>query len=263
MAEPNPHDVSEQQGKPTGDEAAKSGGRGAVVKLVVLIAVIAGLFVAFRFLPVNEYLTAFLEYVRALGAWGPVLLIVVYIIATVFMVPGSILSLGAGFVFGVVKGTIIISIASTLGAIAAFIAGRTLARGFVEQKAKENPSFGAIDRAVERSGFKIVLLTRLSPVFPFNLLNYLFSITNVRLRDYAIASWIGMLPGTVMYVYLGFAAKDLAQIASGNIEGGIGQKVLLGVGLVATIAVTIVITRIARNALKDKVPEAVDKAEAA
>jgi uncharacterized membrane protein YdjX (TVP38/TMEM64 family) len=246
-------DTSPDQAAAAEQKSKSSGG----IKLLVLALVLVGLFVAFRFLPLGRYLGAFLEFAESLGIWGPVLLAAVYIVATVFMIPGSILTLGAGFTFGLVAGSLSVMVGSVVGSLAAFLVGRTFARDFVEQKAKENPKFAAIDQAVEREGFKIVLLTRLSPVFPFNLLNYLFSITNVRTRDYFFASWIGMLPGTIMYVYLGAAAKDLTQILSGNIEGGEGQKVLLGVGLVATIAVTIYVTRIARRALKAYVPDQV------
>ena len=228
------------------------------LKPIILAGVVIGLFVAAQFVPIGEYLGAFLEFAEGLGVWGLILLAVVYVIATVFMLPGSILTLGAGFAFGLVKGTLAVMAGSVLGALAAFLVGRYFARGFVEQKAKENPKFNAIDRAVEREGFKIVLLTRLSPVFPFNLLNYLFSITKVRTRDYFLASWLGMIPGTIMYVYLGAAAKDLTQILTGNLEGGIWQKVLLGVGLAATIAVTVYVTRIARKALREYAPDAVE-----
>lgn len=249
----NPKDTSSDDQMPREDSGSKR--NAGLRKLVALAIVIVALFVAFRFLPLGEYLGAFFEFVRSLGVWGPVVLAVVYIIATVFMFPGSILSLGAGFTFGLVKGVLAVMVGSVMGALAAFLLGRTVARDFVEQKASENPKFAAIDRAVEREGFKIVLLTRLSPVFPFNLLNYLFSITKVRTRDYFFATWIGMIPGIIMYVYLGAAAKNLAQILSGNVEGGLVQKALLGVGLVATILVTVYLTRLAREALKERVPD--------
>lgn len=239
--------------------ASKS--KAAAYKLALLVAVVVGLSAAFKFLPVNEYLAELLKYVESMGAWGPVILAVVYVVATVLMVPGSILTLGAGFTFGLVKGTIAVSTGATIGSLCAFLVGRTMARGFVEQKAAENPKFAAIDRATEAAGFKIVLLTRLSPVFPFNLLNYLFSITRVRTRDYFLASWIGMIPGTIMYVYLGSAAGDLTQLASGNTEKGTAQYILLGVGLVATIVVTVYITRIARQALAEYAPENEEEVE--
>lgn len=223
-------------------------------KLVLFALAILGLFLAFKFLPLNEYLGRFFQTIQSLGVWGPVLLAAVYVVATVFMVPGTILTLGAGFAFGVVTGTIAVSIGSVLGALLAFLVGRTMARDFVEQKVKEFPKFAAVDQAVEKAGFKIVLLTRLSPVFPFNVLNYLFSITKVRTRDYFLASWIGMLPGTIMYVYFGTAVKNIADLVGGRFEGGTSQKVLLGVGLLATVAVTVYVTRVARAAIREFVP---------
>ncbi len=233
---------------------AKAAATGAKTKLAGLIVAVVCLTVAFKFLPIGEYLGAFLEHIQSLGIWGPVLLAIAYIVATIFMAPGAILTLGAGFAFGVVTGTIAVSVGSVLGATAAFLIGRNFARGFVEEQTKNFPKFAAVDKAVEQSGFKIVMLTRLSPVFPFNVLNYLYGATKVSLKDYVLASWIGMLPGTIMYVYFGTVAKSLTDLLSGNIEGGVGQKVLLGVGLLATIVVTVYVTKVAGTAIKQYVP---------
>lgn len=224
--------------------------RWALVLLVAAVVVIA-LFM----LPVQEYLRALLEWTRGLGFWGYLVLIAAYIVATVLFLPGSILTLAAGFLFGVIAGSIVVSIGATLGACAAFLVGRYLAREKVEQKVTGSPKFSAIDRAVGDQGFKIVMLTRLSPVFPFNLLNYAFGLTRVRFGAYALASWLGMIPGTIMYVYLGSTAKNLAQVFAGNVEGGTGQTILKIVGLLATIVVTVIITRIARRSLRQSVPE--------
>ena len=224
-------------------------------KVVGFIGVLAALFLAARFLPVDEYFGRFLELVESLGPWGPILLAAVYVVATVLMTPGVILTLGAGFLFGLLVGTITVSAGSLLGATAAFLIGRTAARNFVVQQAEKFPRFAAVDKAVEKSGFKIVLLTRLSPLFPFNALNYLFSITKVRLRDYVLASWIGMLPGTVMYVYFGAAAKSLANLVRGEYEGGTAEKAFLAVGLIVTIAVTAYVTKLARDAMREQLPE--------
>jgi uncharacterized membrane protein YdjX (TVP38/TMEM64 family) len=172
----------------------------------------------------------------------------------VLFIPGSLLTLAAGFAFGVVTGTVAVSLGSIAGASAAFWAGRTLVRGLIEEKVARTPRFRALDQAVAERGFKIVLLTRLSPVFPFTLLNYAFGLTRVRFRDYFFASWIGMLPGTVMYVYLGSAVKSLADLAAGRVEGGLGARVLFGVGLAATVAVTVYVTRVARQALRQALP---------
>lgn len=193
-----------------------------------------------------------LEWVAGLGAWGPVIFILLYILACVFFIPGSILTLGAGFIFGVVKGSVVVSVAATLGATCAFLVGRYIARGWVEKKIGGNPRFASIDEAVGREGWKIVGLTRLSPVFPFVLLNYAYGLTRVSLRDYFLASWIGMLPGTVMYVYIGSLAGDLAMLGAGGRARTPAEWTLYLVGLLATVAITVYVTRIARAALRKK-----------
>ena len=185
-----------------------------------------------------------LDAIQGLGAWGPVIFVLLYIVAAVLFVPGSALTLGAGALFGVGLGSALVSVGATLGATAAFLVGRYLARDWVAKKIAGNAAFAAIDRAVAAEGWKIVGLTRLSPAFPFTLLNYAFGLTRVSLRDYVLASWIGMMPGTVMYVYVGSLAR-----AAGDRTRTPGEWALLGVGLLATIAVTVFITRIARAAL--------------
>jgi len=177
----------------------------------------------------------------------------------VFFLPGSVLTLGIGFLFGVVQGTIITSVASTLGACVAFWVGRTVARDWVGHRVAGNAKFAAIDEAVGRQGFKMVLLTRLSPVFPFNLLNYAFGLTKVRFRDYALASWIGMLPGTIMYVYLGHAGRQaalaLTDATAGPAEQTLAQKIFFWAGLVVAVVVAVFVTRIARRALREAAPQ--------
>lgn len=220
-------------------------------RLVALALIFALLATALVLLPVRDWIRDLLEWTRGLGFWGYGVVIAFYVVGCVLFIPGSLVTLATGFLFGVVAGSIVVSIGATLGATAAFLVGRYLARARIEEKVAGNPRFAAIDRAVGNQGFKIVLLTRLSPIFPFNLLNYAFGLTRVPLGAYVLASWIGMLPGTVLYVYLGSTAKDLAQIFSGGIGGGMGQQVFKIVGLLATIVVTILVTRIARRALKE------------
>jgi uncharacterized membrane protein YdjX (TVP38/TMEM64 family) len=227
----------------------------ALLRQVALLALALAIGAALLFLPWQEELRRFLDGIKELGPWGPVLLGLVYIPATVFCVPGSLLTLGAGFAFGVVVGTIAISLGSTAGAAAAFLVGRFLARDWVEQKVAGHPKFRALDQAVAAQGFKIVLLTRLSPLFPFNVLNYAFGLTNVRFRDYVLASWIGMLPGTVMYVYLGSVAESVASLFAGRSEKTPEEWALYGVGLAATVAVTVYVTIIARRALAKALPQ--------
>ncbi|XHX77872.1 MAG: TVP38/TMEM64 family protein [Stenomitos frigidus ULC029] len=194
-----------------------------------------------------------LQWIESLGAVGGAAFIAIYIVAAVAFLPGSILTLGAGAVFGVWLGTVYSFIGATLGALAAFLVGRYLARGWISKKIEGNSNFATIDQAVASEGFKIVLLTRLSPVFPFNLLNYAFGITGVSLKDYTLGS-IGMLPGTAMYVYIGSLAGAIARIGSEDqpTHSTIQWAIRL-VGLLATVAVTVYVTHVARKALEAKV----------
>jgi uncharacterized membrane protein YdjX (TVP38/TMEM64 family) len=225
----------------------------ARLKVAALVAAAAALIAAGRIFPIQELLRGVLDRVAGLGPAGVAAFVAVYVLACILMVPGSVLTLGAGAVFGVVRGTAIISVASTLGATAAFLVGRHLARDWVARRIAGNPRFAAIDAAVGREGWKIVGLTRLSPAFPFNLLNYAYGLTSVRPRDYVIASWVGMLPGTVMYVYLGSLAGSLARLGAPGGGRTPAQGALFWVGLAATVAVTILVTRIARRALDRRI----------
>ena len=173
------------------------------LKIVIFVLMIIMLIIVSPILPVKDWLIAGLEWVQGLGAWGPAFVIIFYVLACVLFLPGSVLTIGAGFIFKLFVGTITVSIGSTLGACAAFFVGRTFGRDWIAGKIAGNKKFAAIDEAVGKEGFKIVFLTRLSPVFPFNLLNYAFGLTKVSFWKYAVASWIAMLPGTIMYVYLG------------------------------------------------------------
>ncbi|MBL7184925.1 MAG: TVP38/TMEM64 family protein [Phycisphaerae bacterium] len=220
-----------------------------VLWAVIIVAVITGTVL----LPVKGWLIEALEWTQGLGIWGYVFVVAFYIVACVFLLPGSILTLGAGLIFGLVGGVITVSIGSTLGACAAFLVGRTVARNWIARKVAANEKFAAIDQAVTHQGFKIVLLTRLSPVFPFNVLNYAFGLTNISFWKYALGSWIGMIPGTVMYVYFGAALGSFAELAAGNVEKGVAGRLFFWFGLAATIVVTVFVTRIARKALKQAV----------
>jgi uncharacterized membrane protein YdjX (TVP38/TMEM64 family) len=194
-----------------------------------------------------------LQWIDSLGSLGAIAFITLYIIATVAFLPGSILTLGAGVVFGVVWGSLYVFIGATLGATAAFLVGRYLARGWVTRKIAGNKKFAAIDNAVGKAGLKIVLLTRLSPIFPFNLLNYALGITGVSLKDYFIGS-VGMIPGTIMYVYIGSLAGNLARIGTeSQPTNPTVQWAIRIIGFIATVAVTIYVTRIARKALEEEV----------
>lgn len=207
----------------------------------------------------QEWLRNALQWIDSLGAVGAIAFILLYIIATVAFLPGSILTLGAGVVFGVVLGSFYVFIGATLGATAAFLVGRYLARSWVAKKIEGNNKFRAIDEAVGKEGLKIVLLTRLSPIFPFNLLNYAYGITGVSLKDYVIGS-VGMIPGTIMYVYIGSLAGSLAKVGTeAQPANPTVQWAIRIIGFIATVAVTVYVTKIARKALEAEVLESEGK----
>jgi len=229
-------------------QAASRGGRGRLLLLVLAAVAVAAVL---RFLPVNQWLLGFVAWIRGAGTAGMAIFLVAYVVACVLLLPGLVLTLGAGFAYGVAVGVPLVWVSANLGAAVAFLLGRTLARERVAARVAGNPRFAAIDRAVEREGFKIVLLTRLSPAFPFNLLNYAYGLTRVTFRDYVVGSLIGMIPGTAMYVYLGSLVTSVTQLSSGAPSGGAAKQALTWVGFAATVAVTLMITRIARRALDE------------
>jgi uncharacterized membrane protein YdjX (TVP38/TMEM64 family) len=182
---------------------------------------------------------------------GPLAFIGGYALAVLAFVPGSALTLASGAIFGVGRGTVLVFVAALLGSTLAFLVARHLARAAIEKRIAGDARFAAIDQAIGREGRKIVFLLRLSPIFPFNLLNYGLGLTRVRLVDYVIAG-TGMLPGTLLYVYLGSAAGQAVAAAGGAAPGrSPAEWTLFGVGLAATLAVTLYVTRIARRALRD------------
>ena len=194
-------------------------------------------------------LPSFAAAVERSDVWGPIVFVLGYAAATVAFVPGSVLTLAAGAIFGLAKGTVYVLVAATLGSSIAFLVGRYLARGAVERRVRSNPRFAAIDRAVAAEGRRFVFLLRLSPVVPFNVLNYALGLTSVRFGDYLVAS-LGMIPGTLLYVYYGKLAGDLATVAGGaGVEKGAGYWAVLILGLVATVGVTMLVTRASRRAL--------------
>lgn len=224
--------------------------RVTVLKLFCWMILITALIAAARYFNVQEFLTSLLDWMAGLGPWGPVAFIVIYILATLLFIPGSLLTLGAGLLFGVVLGSIYVSIGATIGATAAFLVGRYWARGWVEKHVEGREPFKVIDEAVAREGWKIVGLTRLSPIFPFNLLNYAFGITQVSFKDYFWLTWIGITPGTVLYVYLGSLAGSLTMLGNGGQPISPAMWVFYTMGLLATVAVTVYVTWIAKKALE-------------
>jgi len=227
------------------------------IKPVLIVAVIvAVLVIGGKYLNLQEHLNSALVWIKDLGPVGMGVFALLYVVACVFFIPGSLLTLGAGTIYGVVTGSILVSISSVLGATAAFLVGRYFARDWIAKKIEGNARFTTIDNAVAKEGWRIVGLTRLSPVFSFNLLNYAYGLTRVSLKEYVLASWIGMLPGTVMYVYIGSLAGDLASIGAETAEApSSAQWTINIIAFVATVLVTVYVTKIAKKALAEKIDE--------
>jgi len=232
--------------------AKKTAPKSAIIRLIVVIGILIALFLTMKFLPVQQWLRNFNDWVGQMGVVGIFIFIIVYAVATVLLAPGSVLTIGTGFAFGLWKGFVAVSAGSTLGAALAFLVARFIARDKIEAIAQRNEKFRRIDNAIGKRGAKLILLLRLSPVIPFNLSNYFYGLTGVRFWPYVLASWIGMMPGTFLYVYIGTAGKAAASAAAGGeaMKHGWQYWTFMSVGLVATIIVTIWVTKIARNALR-------------
>lgn len=186
---------------------------------------------------------------EALGAWGPVAFIALYVLGSILFVPGALLTLVAGAVFGLWRGVLIVFTGAVLGSSSAFAIARTLGRDRVTAWLARDERMAAVSRAVAGKGVTVVLLLRLSPIFPYNVLNYALGLSGIRYRDFLVGS-IGMLPGTFLYTYYGKVVGDVAAVVAGTSPPrGPEYYVLLGMGLAATVAVTVIITRAARAAL--------------
>ncbi len=220
-----------------------------MLKSVFIALAVVIVAVGFLFLPVRQWLEALEIYIQSLGALGPVIFAIVYVVTTVLFVPGSALTIAAGGLFGLSIGFLVVFLGANLGALCAFLLARTFLRERVTQWAQAKPKFRSLDQAIGQQGFKMVFLTRLSPVFPFVLLNYLLGLTAVRTGAYVLANLLGMLPGTFLFVYIGAAARDA--LAGQPASTDFYQQLLKYVGLAATFAVVVLVTRVARKALRE------------
>ncbi|NEP91194.1 MAG: TVP38/TMEM64 family protein [Okeania sp. SIO2C2] len=225
-------------------------------KFFLLFIVVISLIITAKYFNLPELLKNILIWIESLGVWSPITFIIIYNLATLILIPGLVLTMGGGVIFGVIWGAIYVFFASTLGATIAFIIGRYVSRDWVCQQLSQHPKFKAIDIAVVKEGFKIVFLTRLCPLFPFNLLNYAFGVMQVSLKDYFLGS-LGMIPATVMYVYFGSLMGDIALIGTSqqpmNSTVEVTKWIINIVGLIATVLVTIYVTRLAKKALEESI----------
>ncbi|KAM6541201.1 hypothetical protein CsatB_005648 [Cannabis sativa] len=225
-------------------------------RFALLFLLLAAIATACIFLPIEKILKDFLIWVKEdLGPWGPIVLAIAYVPLTVLAVPASILTLGGGYLFGLPLGFVADSIGATIGATAAFILGRTIGRSYVISKLKNYPKFEAVAIAIQRSGFKIVLLLRLVPLLPFNMLNYLLSVTPVRIEEYVVATWLGMMPITFTLVYIGTTLKDLSDVTHGWNELSTSNWVFIALGFGISIIILVFITKVAKASLDKALAE--------
>ena len=197
------------------------------IRILVLILLVAGIVAAIVY---REQLdaTALEAWVKDAGNAGPIVFMLIYTIGTVFFLPGSVLTLAGGALFGPVWGTFYNLTAATIGAMISFIAARYLAHDWVEKKA--GGRMKQLKQGVEGEGWKFVAFVRLVPLFPFNLLNYALGLTRIKFSHYSIATYICMLPGAIAYTYLGYAGRE----AIGGGEDMI-QKIMLAIALLAIV----------------------------
>jgi uncharacterized membrane protein YdjX (TVP38/TMEM64 family) len=217
------------------------------VRVVVIFALLVLSWLSIRWLKRSGSLVTAVNWISDLGAWGPLMFVLVYIVAAVLCVPASVLTLSAGILFGLLSGCIYVLLAAMIAATLSFLISRHIARDRITKRLGTHATFKALDDAVARDGWKIVALMRLAPAFPFSVTNYAFGLTRVPLWQYVLASF-GMLPATIFYVYLGTLLGD---------AGGLNQRMVVplwarAVIAVAALLVTIYITRFARRALKQR-----------
>jgi uncharacterized membrane protein YdjX (TVP38/TMEM64 family) len=217
---------------------------------MLLLTVIISIIVLSKILGLDQRLGDLRDWIYGLGAWGPVVFVVLYIGAVVAALPGAAISIAAGALFGAVLGVALVSIASTVGASLAFLISRYFARESVVRWLSNNEKFQRLDQLTEEHGAIIVALTRLVPLFPFNLLNYGFGLTRVPFRTYVFWSWLCMLPGTVLYV--GGADALIKGISQGRVPW-----VLIGVVAGAGV-ILFFLVKYARGKLREKESKTAD-----
>lgn len=221
--------------------------RAALLAGAVILLALAG-----AFLPIAAWIETLLRWTRDLGPWAALALALAWLPAAVLLVPGSLITLGTGFVLGLGWGIVVVSLGSTLGATVAFLVGRRLGREWVRRRVGRREALEGVDRGIAEEGLKVVLLLRLSPIVPYNALNYALAMTGVSLRDFVLGSWLGMLPATVLYVWLGAGARSIAALATGTTDRSGWWLAAFAAGILATALAVVVVTRAARRALAER-----------
>jgi uncharacterized membrane protein YdjX (TVP38/TMEM64 family) len=227
---------------------AESAKKGMPWKVIAAAVIVVAIFAAWFLLPIKEWLQSFSEWITSLGLWGAVVFAVAYVIAIVILAPAALFTIAAGLVFGLGWGFPVVMVGATVGASLAFLVARYLVRDRVRHMVEARPKFKAVDAAVTEEGWKIVMLLRLSPLVPFNIQNYFFGLTNIDFWHYVLATFVGIIPGVVLYLYIGALGDALA---GGAGQWGTAQWIFFAIGLVATVVVALLVARKAKAKLKE------------
>jgi uncharacterized membrane protein YdjX (TVP38/TMEM64 family) len=221
-----------------------------ITQILATVITIAFPFLVITLLPVGRVVTKLDALLDRMGPYGMVVFVVLYVIDAVLLGPAWLFALVAGLAFGLVRGGLLVWASATLGAAAAFLIARYFARHRIEKLVRKNEKYEAVDRAIQRHGWKVVFLLRISPILPYTLSSYIYGLTKVDFWHYIIASAVGMVPMVAVYVSIGAAGRQAALAAAG---GGHHQSkvewIVLGVGLVFTIAAALLIARAAKREL--------------
>lgn len=207
--------------------------------------------------PLGAWIVATFEWIGRLGIRGGILFALIYVVTTAVLFPQTPFNLGAGFLFGVFWGSVLVTVASTIAAIIAFLLTRYVARDFIARKLGRYARFETMDQAIEKHGLKLVFLMRLQPVFvPFAYLNMGLGLTRVRLSDYVLGTVLGTLPGTILYAYAGSAVKNISFFALHIFPTeGTGSNWFFWIGLAAIVAFSILLAHIAKQSFAAAVKE--------
>ncbi|MCJ8310236.1 MAG: TVP38/TMEM64 family protein [Rhizobiaceae bacterium] len=227
------------------EQASRSNGH---MKWIILAALIAIFAAAYIYLPISEWLTAFQDWVQGFGALGWAIFIAVYAITSFVLIPGSILTLGAGVAYGLWAFPLVVA-GAVLASAMSFLAARYVFHDRVQEKVAQYPRFKAVNEAIRDEGWKVVLLLRLSPALPFSLQNWFLGLMPVGFWPAQIATLFGIMPGTLLYIWVASLGGEAA--AGGAADASLLRYAVLGIGLLATLVVTIVVTRKAQQKLKE------------
>jgi uncharacterized membrane protein YdjX (TVP38/TMEM64 family) len=215
--------------------------------------VLAGVmfFFASRFVPITDWIAQVQQEVMHLGAWSAIWYPLLYAGCNVLLLPGGLLSIGGGFFFGLWWGFLIVLIGNVGGAAISFVLSRWIGRRWLRRKLLRNATLGALEPAVERDGWKIILLSQLHPLFPTSLLNYLYGLTTIRFRTCILWVAIGQAPGLFLYVYVGTLGQLGLNLLRGKNHPRVIEYWAWGGGLLLSAVILALLGRISLQLLKE------------